>query len=155
MKRRKTRELVLKALFAFEIEKSNPFFHLDYIAHDPEMAGLDGGQIEEFLSKIEDDFARKLTEGIISRCKEIDAAIGRYMVDWDLKRLGGAERNIMRLAAYEMLIDKLPPAIAINEAVDLAKKYGSEESSRFINGILGKLAEDIAGPAEESGQPEQ
>jgi N utilization substance protein B len=143
MKRRKTRELVIKALFAYEIEKGNPLFHLEYISQDAEMAGYDEGTFDQFLSGIEDEFARKLTAGIIEQSQVLDSIIKKYAVDWDIERLGGTDRNILRLAVYEMLyMEKLHPAIAINEAVDLAKQFGSKESPRFINGILGQIAND-------------
>lgn len=143
MRRRKTRELVIKAIFAYEIEKGDPYFHLDYISEDAEMGGYAEGETEKFLSSVEDVYARQLTSGILKHCQELDQVIDRYAVDWDIKRLGGADRNILRLALYEMLFDeKLPPAIAINEAVDLAKIYGTAESPRFINGILGRFADD-------------
>jgi len=144
MRRRKTRELVIKAIFAYEIEKGDPYFHLDYISEDAEMGGYDEGGTEKFLASVEDVYARQLTGGILHHCKELDQIIDQYAVDWDIKRLGGADRNILRLALYEMLYDeKLPPAIAINEAVDLAKLYGTAESPRFINGILGKYADEM------------
>jgi N utilization substance protein B len=147
MKRRKTRELVIKALFAYEVAQGSPFFHLDYISQDAEMAGFEDGTLLEFLATIEDDFGRQLTAGIIENCMKLDETIDQYAVDWDIKRMGGADRNILRMGVYEMLYgEKLHPAIAINEAVELAKVFGNEESARFINGILGKLAEALAVP---------
>lgn len=144
MKRRNTRELVIKALFAYEIEKGDPFRQLDYIAGDWEMAGFDEGKLETFLAGIEDEYARRLTSGILENKEELDKIIGDFAVDWEIGRLGGAERNILRMGLYEMLYDeKLPPAIAINEAVDLIKKYGSQEAAKFVNGILGKKAEEL------------
>jgi N utilization substance protein B len=143
MKRRNTRELVIKALFAYEIEKGDPFRQLDYIAGDWEMAGCGEGKLAAFLAGIEDEYARRLTSGILGHKEELDKIIGDSAVDWELNRLGGAERNILRMGLYEMLYDeKLPPAIAINEAVDLIKKYGSREAAKFVNGILGKKAEE-------------
>lgn len=144
MKRRNTRELVIKALFAYEIEKGDPIRQLEYIAEDWEMAGFPEGDREAFLNSIEDEYARRLTAGILEHKEELDRLINNYAIDWDIKRLGGAERNILRMGLYEMLYDeKLAPAIAINEAVELGKIYGSEEASRFINGILGRKAEEL------------
>ena len=157
MKRRNTRELVIKALFAYEIEKGDPIRQLEYISEDWEMAGFPEGSREKFLSGIEDEYARRLTAGILDHRDELDQIINDYAIDWDIKRLGGAERNILRMGLYEMLYDeKLPPAIAINEAVDLVKIYGSEEASRFINGILGRKAEELKknAPDKAGGQAE-
>jgi N utilization substance protein B len=144
VKRHNARELVIKALFAYEIERGDPFRQLEYITADWEMAGFDEGKLDSFLSCVEDDYARRLTSGILAHKTELDEIIGDYSLDWDIDRLGGAERNILRMGLYEMLYDeKLPPAIAINEAVDLIKKYGSPEAARFVNGILGRKAEEL------------
>jgi len=144
IKRRNARELAIKALFAFEIEKGDPIRQLDYISADWEMAGFDEHNIESFLSLVEDEYARRLTSGILEKKEDLDTIISDYSQDWDISRLGGTERNILRMALYEMLFgEKLPPAIAINEAVDMIKKYGSPEAARFVNGILGKKAEEI------------
>ncbi|MCL1804435.1 MAG: transcription antitermination factor NusB [Clostridiales bacterium] len=144
MKRREARELVIKALFAFEIEKSDPFRQLAYIAGDEEMSGFGGGASAPSLSAADDEYVRRLTSGILSRREELDGLIRTYAVDWEPDRLGGAERNILRMSLYEMLYDeKLHPAIAINEAVDLVKKYCSPEAAGFVNGILGKKAAEM------------
>ena len=142
MKRRKTRELVIKALFAYEMEKGDPFRQLSYIAEDWEMAGFTEGKREAFLSAIEDEYARRLTAGVLDNKEKLDEMITAYAVDWEISRLGGAERNILRMSFYEMLYDeKLAPAIVINEAVDMIKKYGTPEAARFVNGVLGSYAE--------------
>ena len=137
MKRRDARELVLKSLFAWEMEKGDPFRQLAYIAGDEEMSGFDMNGLEEHSPPEEDGFVRRLLAGITENKTELDAIIADYARDWDLSRLGGAERNVLRMGIFEMLYDeKLPPAVAINEAVDLIKKYGSDEAAGFINGIL-------------------
>ena len=141
-RRRNARELVIKALFASEIEKGDPFRQLAYIAGDWEMAGFEEEDPEAFI--IDDAYVRQLTTGILDHMEELDEIIKSYAVDWDLNRLGGTERNILRMGLFEMLYgERLPPAVVINEAVELTKKYGSPEASGFINGILDKKAKDI------------
>ncbi|MDR1194466.1 MAG: transcription antitermination factor NusB [Peptococcaceae bacterium] len=141
MRRRDIRELVIKALFAYEIEKGDPWRQLAYIAEDGEMGGFAEGQEGVFLAGGESDYARRLMGGILEQREALDQVIAEYAVDWEIQRLGGIERNILRLGLYEMLYgEKLPPAIAINEALDLVKKYGGQEAARFVNGILGKRA---------------
>ena len=134
----------MKALFAWEIEKGDPLRHLDYISRDWEMAGFVEGQSEAFLKELDSAYAKRLACGVQEHKGELDKIIGEYSVDWEIDRLGGAERNILRLSLYEMLFDeKLAPAIAINEALDLIKIYGSQEAAKFVNGVLGKKAEEL------------
>jgi len=144
VKRRNLRELVFKALFAYEIEKGDPFRQLTYITEDSEMAGAGEEKTVIALTGAEDAYAGRLISGILHYKAELDAVISAYSADWGVDRLGGAERNILRMGFYEMLYDeKLPPAIAINEAVDMIKKYGTPEAAKFINGILGKKADEL------------
>ena len=144
MKRREIRELVIKALFAAEAEKGEALRQFSYITGDGEMSGCEGEEAGALLSKTEDAYARRLITGLSSHLDEIDGLIRAYSVDWDLERLGGVERNILRLGLYEMQFDeKLPPAIVINEALDMIKKFADSASSKFVNGILGRKAEEL------------
>ena len=94
-------------------------------------------------------FAQALAEDLYARYRKvqehigtIDALLSRYAIGWDLARMGKAEINILRLAAYEILFDEdIPEKVAANEAVELAKKYGTNDSYGFVNGILGKVIE--------------
>jgi N utilization substance protein B len=70
---------------------------------------------------------------------ELDAALAALTRDWPLDRLANTDRTVLRLAAYELLHTQTPPQVVINEAVELAKRYGTEESGRFVNGVLGAL----------------
>lgn len=88
------------------------------------------------------DFCRSLVLGIGSRLDEIDDAIARTSKHWAISRMPLVDRNILRLATYEILFcDSVPVSVAINEAVELAKAYGGDDSSRFVNGVLGRIAE--------------
>lgn len=130
------REAVFKALF-----------QLDFIDNE-ELA------IETAIEGIEDVKPRELRKmlakvhGTRAHLAEIDKLIDDYLEDWNFSRLGSTDKNILRLAVYEMQFaeKKLPYAIAINEAVNLAKIYGStDDSGRFVNGVLNAIAKDYAG----------
>ena len=82
-------------------------------------------------------FFKKLVKGVIDAKSEIDAIIERFSSNWKMSRMSGVDRNIMRIAVYELLFcDDIPPKVSINEAIDVGKKFGTEESGAFINGIL-------------------
>jgi len=99
------------------------------------------------LSSKSSEFVRTLVEGTLRHKKEIDAKLSSTAHDWALERMSAVDRNLMRLAIYEMLYDKqTPQRVIINEAIEIAKKFGGDDSSRFINGILDKFLD----PAERS-----
>lgn len=88
------------------------------------------------------EFAALLVEGVQAHRAELDELISSYALDWTIERMPVIDRNLLRLGVYEILyVDDVPPAVTINEAVELAKRYSTEDSSRFINGILGRIAE--------------
>lgn len=90
-------------------------------------------------------FAAELARGVTRHRLDIDGLIARYARDWDLDRLARVDRNILRLGIYELLYagrPDVPPPVAINEAVELAKRYSSDDAARFVNGILGQLVRD-------------
>lgn len=89
-------------------------------------------------------FLEQLVKGTIRNLKEIDAEIMKYSEEWKLERMANTDRNILRLAVYEIIyLDDIPPGVTVNEAVELAKKYGDEESGKFVNGILGNLVRNL------------
>jgi transcription antitermination protein NusB len=88
-------------------------------------------------------FARELVTGVAAEMPALDETIGRFAQDWSVPRMGGVDRTILRLAAYELTSrDDVPPAVAIDEAVEAAKELSTAESGRFVNGILGRIADD-------------
>jgi N utilization substance protein B len=92
-------------------------------------------------------FAHELLEGVEEHQTGIDETIERLSQHWTLSRMPLVDRNILRIAVFELLHeDSIPASVTINEAVEMAKIYGGEDSSKFVNGILGKLAEDVAVP---------
>jgi N utilization substance protein B len=94
-----------------------------------------------------DPFAEKLVRGVQERRKEIDELIERHAHNWRLERMPVVDRNVMRLAIFEMMGLRTAPAIAINEALELARKFSGEESVPFINGVLDAVRQEL----EESG----
>ncbi|MCX7971329.1 MAG: transcription antitermination factor NusB, partial [Negativicutes bacterium] len=91
-----------------------------------------------------DQYACELVEGTLQNRAQIDEMIGRASLEWQINRMAGVDRNIIRIAVYEMFFANslLPPGIAINEAVELAKFYSGAESGRFVNGVLGAMVKN-------------
>ncbi len=119
---------------------------------------LGGGTVEEALalfwqtqSDVSDavrKFAEELIRGCVEKRPDIDEKIKKYTEHWELQRIAAVDRNILRLAIYEMLFrDDIPPVVSINEAVDIAKKYSTHESGAFVNGILDRLKADLPRPS--------
>ena len=153
MSRRVAREVVLQSLF-----------QIDFTACEAEQA-LNSSLAEHdefiFLEETEGELAEELQvkkasclkakayaeavlNGVLENLAEIDAKLSEFAVDWTVERMPATDRNILRIAAYEMLFaeEKIVPGVAINEAVEIAKLYGSEEAPRFINGVLGKMVRE-------------
>ena len=127
--RRRAREVALQALY-----------EMDVGGHDPTSA-LNRLIIENRLPEGLQQFARVLLSGVLEHREEIDLIIEKTAPAWPTQQLAAIDRNILRLAIREFIVDNLTPvAAAINEAVELAKKYGSDSSSRFINGVLGSVS---------------
>lgn len=93
-------------------------------------------------------FAEDLIRGVEANRKSLDEMIQRYAEHWDIKRMGAVDRNVMRVALYEMIhCPDIPPVVSINEAVELAKDLSGLESGKFVNGILDRARKDIERPA--------
>jgi len=93
-------------------------------------------------------FAEPMIRGALEHRDEADAVIKKHAQNWDLHRMAAVDRNILRLAIYEMLHrDDIPPVVSINEAVDIAKKFSTQDSGKFVNGILDKIKTDLPRPA--------
>ncbi len=119
-------------------------FQTDY--HDRESLSQ---QAEDYLQTLEDAGKKDLRQindkyhGVMEHLEELDDYITRYSRGWEISRLAKADVAILRVAVYEMLYDeKVPVGVAINEAVELAKTYGTEKSPAFVNGLLGNVARE-------------
>ena len=98
------------------------------------------------------EFSTELINGILANQPAIDAQIKKYVANYDIERIAAVDRNILRVAIYEMLFCKdIPPVVSINEAIEIAKRYGSEDSGRFVNGVLDRLRHDLPRPARTAG----
>lgn len=126
LKRRKGRELALKTLFQIDVGGLPARYVL-------EVTPLEHPAEPEVW-----DFARQLVLGVLKHLDEIDAILSGLMEGWSLDRLASVDRLLLRMALYEMMhMPETPPAVVINEAVELAKAYSTEDSGRFVNGVLG------------------
>lgn len=126
--RRAARELALNVLYQIDVAKLPP---QEAIETALENTGLEGTASE---------FAVTLVHGVLEHMPEIDKKLAELSVGWELQRQPAVDRNILRMAMFEILyLDYIPPSVSINEAVDLAKKYSTAESGRFVNGVLGTL----------------
>ena len=96
------------------------------------------------------EFAEPLIAGMVEHLDEIDDRIRKYCENYNLNRISAVDRNVLRLAIYEMLYrDDIPPVVSINEAIELAKTFGGAESGKFVNGILDRVRKDLDRPARE------
>ena len=149
MIRRIAREMALQSLFEVDILESvrtslPEAEGIDYTDFTVEAAlGAAFAQHEEEEALKAQDFAETLVRGVLAHREELDAKLQQYSKDWSIERMPAADRSILRIAAYELFFAKhvQQPAVAINEAVELSKLYGTDDSPRFVNGVLGKLVE--------------
>jgi N utilization substance protein B len=124
------REVALLWLFQIDVGQSEIDEVISVIPEDLEGVGEASLEAKEY--------AQMLVRGIAENRKIVDANINKYAVDWDISRMSGVDRNILRIAMYEVeYVEFIPASVAIDEAVEIAKKYGAEDSPKFINGILG------------------
>lgn len=130
MKRRKAREFALQILFQLDIRKEKPTLTL----------------FKRFWTEFEPDdevraFTEEIVKGTFKHLKVINTKVLASAKNWSLDRMATVDRNVLRMAAYEILYRMdIPPSVTINEAIELAKKFGTDESGAFVNGILDNVA---------------
>jgi len=116
-----------------------------------------GRNIQEFGPGLGDDgFTRDLIKGVFENREKIDAIISKTAPEWPFEQINLVDRNILRLGIYELLYgnhEEVPPKVAINEAIELAKSFGGETSGKFVNGVLGTIYRVIGEPGKEEGGP--
>lgn len=116
-------------------------FEVDLVNHPPAQV-LSERLAEDPLPEELAEFARRIVFGVIPLRERLDAVIARYAPEWPLDQVAAIDRNILRIAAWEFAVQKITPvSVAINEAVELAKHFGSDSTPRFVNGVLGSLAQ--------------
>ena len=129
-KRTKARECALQVLYQIDITKNDCKYCLQDYWH-----------VNKDVDRTITEFANGLVKGTIDNVKKIDKVISGYATNWNIGRMAVVDRNILRLATYELLfLEEIPPKVSINEAVDIAKKYGDKDSGKFVNGILDKIS---------------
>ena len=142
--RRRAREIVLQLLYEEDLH--------------PEQ---DAAVADQFLFKRLHgnrplvEFARKLFRNVVANRKELDKALSSKAANWSLRRMAAIDRNVLRLGAYELLMTDTPGRVVINEAVELAKRYGDRQSGQFVNGILDRVLHHTAPPATDDQPPPQ
>ena len=155
--RRQARERAVQFLFQFDM---NPHEDLDsmlehfWLHQRPKVIELlegksSWGEQKEIPPPTAGDltiqqFAEPLVRGVIENRNTIDRELAAHTANWDLHRMTGVDRNILRLAVYEMFHrEDIPPVVSINEAVDIAKKFSTDDSGKFVNGILDKIISQL------------
>lgn len=150
--RREGREAAIQYLFQLDFQEGerptpdSDFWKLRAGAEDPDE--LNPIPARPPIAPKARAFAESLLEGVSAHKADLDEIITRYARNYRLSRLAAVDRNILRLAVYEMFhTTEVPPVVAINEAIELAKQYGSEESGGFVNGLLDKMRGELKRPA--------
>jgi len=129
-KRTRAREYALKVLYAIDITGDDPEKCIDVFWKDND-------EFDKEVRKFTDD----VVLGFHKNRELIDKIITAHTTNWQLKRMAVIDRNVLRIAAYELLFcGDIPPKVAINEAIDIVKKYGDKDSGKFVNGVLDKIS---------------
>ena len=103
--------------------------------------------LSDFSPKFENDdnFVETTVKGVLENMEEIDALISKYATDWPIEQITIVDRNILRVGVYELKYNaEIPSKVAINEAIEIAKKFGGESSGKFVNGVLGAVFKELA-----------
>ena len=133
-RRSRVREVVLQVLFEEDMNPTHSMVASDKFVrqrldHDQELI----------------DFAMSLVSGVRRNRPELDQMLADRAANWSLKRMAVTDRNVLRLGAYEMLFTDTPPRVVINEAIDLARRFGTEQSAQFVNGVLDRFVDEAPG----------
>lgn len=128
--RHHARMAVVSLLYAYDLGNGSIAEHTDEILE------------EKKIRNKQRDFALGLFDGVMQNIEAVDKAIIEHLKEWDFERLGSIERATLRLAGYEILFGDLDSAVVINEAVEITKAFGTEQSPKFINGVLDAIAKD-------------
>jgi len=127
--RTKARECALKILYAVDVRKDPPL----------ECAGAFWENHSSIKGEIR-EFSAFLIDGVFENKDSIDSTISKYATNWQIQRMPIIDRNILRIATFELLFaGNIPPKVSINEAIEMAKRYGDKDSGKFVNGVLDKI----------------
>jgi N utilization substance protein B len=132
-RRRTMREFVFKVIYQYDFTKDSLDEIFKYTLENDKLDPLSVKEAWEFA------------KGIIENIDEIDSLIKSHLINWTFERLSSIDKNILRLGTYELLFkDDIPIEVTLNEAIEIAKKFGSEKSGKFVNGILDRIAKEYA-----------
>jgi len=142
MKRRVAREIALQSLYQIGMTGVP---HDEAIATSIEEAKTDNeAELSLAGGEVEPKYVHELVEGTLQGLATIDVLLEQYLTGWRMDRLSRVDREILRLAVYEMLYrEDVPPKVVVNEAIDMAKHFGTEDSGKFVNGVLGKMIKEL------------
>ncbi len=128
-------------------------YEWDFYGQEKDITSILERNLEEFAPGIDEpDFAWRILKGVIEHLPAIDEILARAAPDWPIDKIAAVDRNILRIGLYELLFadhQEVPPRVAINEAVELAKNYGGPNTSRFVNGVLGTIYREMQADAAE------
>ncbi len=144
MKRRLAREIAVQSLYHMEMNEVEAEEAVTMLL--AEAAGENEGEVEvsDLSGAKAKDFILELVNGTWSRKEAIDGLLSDYLKGWQISRLSKVDRQVLRQAVYEMIFrDDVPGKVAVNEAIELAKHFGTTESGKFVNGVLGKMIQDL------------
>jgi N utilization substance protein B len=142
--RRRSREVALQVLYALDVPARDPGERLAEASELAEEA-FEAAAAHFELPPAARAFARELLHGVVAHLEKLDPLIARHATHWRLDRMAAVDRNILRLAAYETLYTETPEAVLIDEAVNLARRFGGDGSPAFVNGVLDALAREVRG----------
>lgn len=138
-----SRSIVLQTLFEWDFNNKNSEEAMEIFFRD----------VEEFAPGVGDtSFMENLIKGVLQKQKDLDLIIEKAAPDWPIDKISVIDRNILRIGLYELLFadrSQVPPKVAINEAIELAKTFGGETSSKFVNGVLGAVYKELGEPGKE------
>ncbi|MFC5403937.1 transcription antitermination factor NusB [Cohnella soli] len=141
MKRRIAREIAVQSLYQIEMNGVTCDEAVDIVMDEARQDNEIGTDVAEL--KNVDAFTRGLVQGVTENREQIDQKLVVYLTGWQVDRLSRVDRQILRLAAYEMMFrTDVPPKVVINEAIELAKHFGLDENGKFVNGVLGRMMKE-------------
>ncbi|AZS14739.1 transcription antitermination factor NusB [Paenibacillus lutimineralis] len=142
MKRRLAREIAVQSLYHMEMNEVEALEAVRMLI--AEATGENESEVEIKNVDQAEEFVLELVNGTWSRKEEIDRVLSDYLKGWQISRLSKVDRQVLRLAVYEMVYrDDVPGKVAVNEAIEVAKHFGTGESGKFVNGVLGKMVHEI------------
>jgi len=141
------RSIIMQSLYEWDFRSKN----------QDELKKILERNIKELCPDVEDvEFIYNLADGIMKHRSQIDEIIEKAAPEWPIEQITIVDRNVLRIGLYELLFgdhQEVPPKVAINEAIELAKTYGGESSGKFINGVLGTVYREIGEPGKDEGSP--